>query len=184
MYLQKVIIIFVFVDIWSMIKISESGAGSISQEARIRRSGSVLKCHGSATLLTSVLLCLEWVSSLVSLQTAILEKKTRQGEPKDRMSTPKPEVLHQEDPPCTEDQPDKEASTVDDQDVRQKDSILADTKSDDVSPKTDVEKDIDAGLDKLDKAEEGKGSDPKISASQASPGSSTISGKGRKVVFL
>ncbi len=122
----------------------------------------------------------------MSLQTSILEKKTRQGDQKNRMSTPppeadtKPEVLHQDDPPCTEDQPDKEASTVDDQDVRQKDSILADTKSDDVSPKADVEKESIAGLERIDKAEEGKGSDPKISASQASPGSSTISGKGRK----
>jgi hypothetical protein len=102
------------------------------------------------------------------------------------MSTPPPEAdtkpdgLHQDDPPCTEDQPDKEASTVDDQDVLRKDSILADMKSDDVSPKADVEKDIDAGLERIDKAEEGKGSEPKISASQASPGSSTISGKGRK----
>ena len=118
----------------------------------------------------------------MSLQTAFLEKKTRQGEPKERMSTPPPEAdtkpdgLHQDDPPCTEDQPDKEASTVDDQDVLRKDSILADMKSDDVSPKADVEKDIDAGLERIDKAEEGKGNEPKISASQASPGSSTISG--------
>ncbi len=122
----------------------------------------------------------------MSLQTSILEKKTRQVEPKDRISTPppeadtKPEGLHQQDPPCTDNQPDKEASTVDDQDVLRKDSTQGDTKSDDISPKTDVEKESDAGLDKLDKAEEGKGNEPKISASQASPGSSTISGKGRK----
>jgi hypothetical protein len=98
------------------------------------------------------------------------------------MSTPPPEAdtksddLHQDDPPCTEDQPDKEASTVDVQDVRRKDPTQEDMKSGDVSLKTDVENEGDAGLQRIDKAEEGKGSDPKISASQASPGSSTISG--------
>jgi hypothetical protein len=37
----------------SMTKIAGSGAGSISQETRIPGSGSVPKCHGSATLAAS-----------------------------------------------------------------------------------------------------------------------------------
>ena len=124
---------------------------------------------------------LEWVSSLVSLQTAILEKKIRKGDQPDRQTPPLPP------PQPSELEPSGDDSKLSDPTDRSEDRLETDhsgKKHDSSSRIDESEKDHAEDTSKGEKVDDGeprrvegtRSAKLKIQAPHASPGSSTISG--------